>query len=302
MWSNGPGVQPKPLSSHQTQFNELLSSLSIPLSLSPTEKLTRLRAVPLDDLIRVQDTLSNSEFRALSDGVFVNENLIADINSGRFAAMMRERNVRVLNGECEAEHAVYGSWRPPQNNTYDACQHRLAADYPLPGVQKLMRFLCPQGKLPKGTKDWTEAFGHLYAAMQVHSLERGFVAALARGGCEIGTDVLRYRIEWRARCCDAMFPREWGVTHGTDMAIWFWGNGWADGLTEDEKRVVGELQGVFGRFVRGEEVEWRRGERWVRRLRGDGGMDWWEDERWEEGVRVWELVNPVLEEKESAKL
>jgi hypothetical protein len=46
MHSNGPGVEPKSLQEAQHQFNELLHRLNIPLSLTPTENLARLRQLP----------------------------------------------------------------------------------------------------------------------------------------------------------------------------------------------------------------------------------------------------------------
>ncbi|KAJ9619866.1 hypothetical protein H2203_008139 [Taxawa tesnikishii (nom. ined.)] len=82
MFSNGSGVQPKSLSEHQTQFDELLNALRIPLHLSGPEKLAALRKLPSDELVDIQSKLKYSEFRALSDGAFVSGSLIHDINTG----------------------------------------------------------------------------------------------------------------------------------------------------------------------------------------------------------------------------
>lgn len=299
MWSNSPGVQPKTLSEHSAQYAELLTALSIPPDLSESEKLHLLRSTPATRIASVQDSLQQSEFRALSDGAFIPTDLMQQINSGDFAQRMKARGIRLINGECEAEHNLYRHWRTP-GNSFPAVFGRLCADYPRDVVEKLLRRYCgslSDPKLPKGMKDWTILFGHVYADMQVHCLERGFVDRLCRSNDNKtalvpGKNIFRYRIEYRAHCVDETLPPEWGVTHATDMAIWHWGGG---KLTQAEKGVVRPWLQALGRFMQGEEeVEWGtegRDVREVRRLRNDGGTDVWWDELWEEGVRVWELVN-----------
>lgn len=305
MWSNGPGVQPKFLPEHQDQFEELLTALKIPLSLPASEKLARLRAVPAAELIRPQDKMKYSEFRALSDGHFISKTLVRSINDGSFARKVKARGIKILNGECQNEHAMYGQWRRPADS-YEAVYTRLVADYPEKAVRKLMPIYFPNEQLPAYSvyKDWPDAFGKVYADMQVYCLERGFADRLAAGGLVVGKDLLRYRINWRAKCVDAALPVEWGVTHSSDMAIWFWGNGWEKGLTEQEKEVVRPLNEVFARFVGGEEVEWSvTGPKSMFRLGGDGVVDMWEDEEWDRGLEVWKAVNEDDGDKnEKAKL
>lgn len=97
----------------------------------------------------------------------------------------------------------------------------------------------------------------------------------------------RYRIEWRAKCIDRDIPREWGVTHGTDLAIWFW-----MGLEEGEKEVVrGWLKPLWG-WVGGKDFggKWGEGPKTARRLKGNGTVDEWDDEFWQRGLRVWEVA------------
>lgn len=292
MWSNGASVQAKDLSETQQQFDELLQALEIPSSLTAVEKLARLRDVPAHELISIQDKLKISEFRALSDGDFVSKNIIAHINSGDFARRMKARGMKLINGECRDEHNLYRAWRTPANS-YQDVYRRLCGDYPEIAVQKLMDVSCgKQHKLPAGCKDWKDAFGRLYANMQVHCLERGFHRALVQGGLEPGKDLLRYRFNWRTKQSGA--PPEWGVTHGTDMAIWFWGL--EAGLTDDEKKVLGSWNEAFADFVKGNDVKW--GTKTVQemmRLREDGETDIWPDDRWEEGLQVWDSVNGQAE-------
>ncbi|KAK5127174.1 hypothetical protein LTR85_008535 [Meristemomyces frigidus] len=290
MWSNSPGVQPKALSEHQKQFDELLKALNIPLAFSAEQKLKALRAVSPHDLIAVQDRLKLSEFRAFTDGAFISKDMVANINSGDFGRRMKRRGMKLINGECRDEHNLYQAWRTPAP-TYDAVYTRLCADYPERVVGKLMAYACGEAhRLPSGVQNWQDLFGRLYADMQVHCLERGFLASLAKGGLEFGKDVLRYRFNWRARC--VQLPPEWGVTHASDMAIWFWGEGMGDGLTYKEKKVLQPWNEAFAAFVRGDAVQWGTSDvKQMRRLNGDGTTDVWIDDRWDEGVKVWDLVN-----------
>lgn len=291
MWSNGPGVQPKFMPEHQKQFDEVLEALNIPLALSSVEKLARLRSIPADKLVELQDGLARSEFRALSDGAFIDKDLFQKINDGTFARRVKARGVKILNGECRDEHFLYGSWRTPQNS-FEAMYYRLIADYPEVYVKKLLPIYFPDRKLPAWAKDWQDAFGKIYADLQVHCGERGFADKLARAGLTIGKDLLRYRIDWRAKCADILIPPEWKVTHATDQPIWFWGLGMGEGLTADEKIILREINSFFSSFVKGEDVEWsEKGPKWMKRLTARGTMDMWQDERWEDGLTVWDAVN-----------
>lgn len=294
MWSNGPGLQPKSLTEAQHQFDELLVALRIPLSLSPAEKLAHLRAAAPSALLKASVHMKQHQFRAVTDGRFVRRGLLHEISDGTFARRLRERGIRIMIGECRDEHHVYGSWRPPLDSL-DSMAERLAADYPVAACEALRAWYHPSGQLTSGYKDWRDAFGRLYADVQIHMLQRGFVGWLARHGA--GDLVHRYRIEWRATCTDRVIPKEWGVTHGTDMAIWFWGNGQV--LSAEEKRVVwkGYLE-ALAKFLKGEEMEWgAETPRKVRRLTETGEVDVWVDEDLDKGAELWR----VLEEATATK-
>lgn len=289
MWSNSPGVQPKTLPEHQKQFDELLTTLDIPLTLSASEKLERLRRVNSHDLISAQGKLKLHEFRALSDGHFISKDMIASINNADFARRMKARGIKLMNGECRDEHHLYQAWRSP-SASYEAVFTRLCADYPEHVVRQLMAKRCgPERRLPAGSKDWPDAFGRLYADMQVHGLERGFHRALVNGGLEPGKDLLRYRFDWRTKGTEVIYPLAWGVTHATDMSIWFWGLD--GGLLEEEKQILRPWNQAFSAFVKGDSLDWgTRDVREMRRLRADGVTDIWTDDRWND-VEVWDAVN-----------
>lgn len=292
MWSNSPGVQPKSIAEQQTQFDELLARLNISSSASASEKLEGLRKVRPHDLIEATERMNIHEFRATSDGAFISKNSIAHINNGDFAKRMKARGIRLMNGECRDEHNLYRAWRTPQPS-YEAVYARLCADYPEQAVKKLMQLHCGSERhLPRGSNDWQDAFGKLYAAMQVHDLERGFHKALMDGGLIPGKDLLRYRFNWRTKKSFDSIPADWGVTHSTDMSIWFWGEDYANGLTHEEKRILKPWNDAFSAFVKGEDVKWGTvSVKEMLRLREDGKTDVWRDDRWEDGLKVWHAVN-----------
>ncbi len=297
-WSNSPGVQPRTASDHQKQFDELLAALDIDKTKSGEKELKALRDLDWEKLVAIQEKLRISEFRATTDNAFVPASLMANISKGDFGRRMKERGIKFMNGECRDEHHLYRAWRTPRNS-FNAIRDRLIADYPTDVVDKLLNYYCGEsdrtrGK-PDGYRDWPELFGHIYADMQVHHLERGFQNALHKAGLAPGKDIFRYRFEWRAKCIDDMFQREWGVTHATDMSIWFWGLDYDNGrgLTDKDKAVIHPWNAAFAAFVKGENPQWGtdRGVEYVKRLRSDGEIDIWKDDRWRAGLTVWNMVN-----------
>lgn len=192
----------------------MLKELNIPQSLRSSEKLRKLRSASIEEFGKIYEKLKISEFRATTDDAFVSKDLMANIASGDFARRMKKRGIKLMNGECRDEHFSYAAWRTP-SSSFEAVRSRLIADYPAGVVDKVLHHYCGEAReLPSGMKSWQDLFGRIYADMQVHHLERGFMQKLEQGGMVPGEDLLRYRINWRAKCVDSMFPPEWGVTHG----------------------------------------------------------------------------------------
>ncbi|KAH7093308.1 Alpha/Beta hydrolase protein [Paraphoma chrysanthemicola] len=290
MLSNGPGMQPKSLDEAQHQYEEFITALGISTTLPPSEQLKHLRAKSAKDLIAATNTVKFHQFRAVTDGTFVRPTLLNEISNGTFARLMRRRGVKLMLGECSDEHFVYGTWRPPQSG-YANMFHRLEADYSHNAVKVLMDHYFPTGKLGAKFKTWQEAFGHIYADVQVHALERGMVDALIRHG--VGDLVYRYRIEWRAECVVNKFPKNWGVTHTADMPMWFWGNGWV--LSEVEKDIVRKgVHEPLKKFLVGEEeVGWGTKGLQIRTLKADGRVEIEEDGRLDAGLELWGRLKRV---------
>lgn len=308
--SNGAGLQPKTIPASQPQFDSLLTTLSIPLSLSSSEKLAKLRSLPPSTLITASAQIYHHQFRSCSDGAFINKNLFADIDSGAYAQKLISADVHIILGEVRDEHFVYSAWRPPTEQSLTAVHDRLCAEYPESVVSALLQQVyCPGGKLPTSTwptcKEWSpDAFGYIYADLQVHALERGFVDKLIQGGA--GGLVHRYRVEFRAKCVDSKVPPEWGVTHGTDVTLWFFGNGAGEGLLEREENIAREFCGPVWKFLKGKgdwEGEWGADtkKREVRLLKGDGSVGVWKDKDWERGLRVWEIARGAQMAEEEGK-
>lgn len=292
MHSNGPGIQLKTLQEAQHQFDELLHRLNIPLTLSATEKLSRLRGLPWSSLLTAVSKMDLHQFRGILDDAFIRSDLFPSILNGTFAKQLKAANVTILMGECSSEHHVYGTWKPPAPGLNNLA-NRLAADYPRRAVDILIREYFPNGKLPAGFKDWQDAFGHVYADVQVHITQRGFVDALVKHGA--GDLVKRYRIEYRVGLADMATPREWGATHAADMFIWWFGEGFV--LEDREKKVVkAALLDGFARFVKGEGDGgyWGRDVMQCRRLKVDGSVDIWEDGWWGEKMKIWRALERVM--------
>ena len=308
MLSNGPGARPRTLEEHQAQFDELVSTLNIPASASDAEKLARLRALPWWLLVDAQRKLKLSEFKPLADGVFSPQDLFAKINSGDFGRRMQDRGISLLSGECRDEHTTYRNWRTP-DNSFSSLRVRLCAEYPEDVVESVLRRYCgrisppflfssrlceEQASLPPHCRDWQDLFGRIYADLQVHGLQRGFYNALCKGGgLEPGKDFHRYSLHRRVDCVKATLSVDLGVTHTSDLPLWFWGSDFPGGLTEEEKKWLRGWNETFAAFVKGERVDWgltRPSE--ARRWKENGETDVWEDDRWEEGLELWSIVHP----------
>lgn len=277
MHSNGPGPSPKPLPLLQSQATLLLTRLNIPSTLPPSDKLARLRATPATQLIAAIDdpsTFPVHEFRAVADDAFIPRDLFEEIDNGGFARRMVEAGVELLVGECEAERFMYAAWRPPlvtadttPRQAIRLLRTRLEADYAPSVVDVLLKHYCSNDTLPAESthynssrntdasanpitndiQTWQSAFGALYADIQVHALQRGFLRQLTRESTRGAADnavptttptatpiIHRYRISYRASCVDSVLNPAWGVTHSSDLAIWFWGCGWGGGLSGSE--------------------------------------------------------------------
>lgn len=302
MWSNSPAVQPKSPEETQDQFDQLLVALGISLGISANEKIARLRSIPPKDLLDAAKTIDVHQFRPTTDNGFIASTLFESLDNGDFARGLLACNIRLVLGECQDERYLYSVWYPPKSNTLSALRTSLIADYPEKTVDAVIPLHFPNGKLPSDCEDWmSDAWGKIYADMQVYHMQRGLLHALTSntGGADASNLLHRYRIEFRAQCMDEVLPVEWGVTHSSDYPLWFWGNGMA--LTPKEKRTTSNaFIDPLSRFVQGPAAAGPHGFGWgtsgcqsIRTLKADGTVEIQKDPIWEEGVRVWKRVREV---------
>ena len=287
MYSNGPGVQPKSLLEAQEQFDELLALLGNHNELTGKEKLTRLKAVPWTELIAASGKMTKNSFRAVTDGGFIRRTLFQEIQDGRFATAMAQREMKILIGDLPDELSIYRLENPP--SSYAGLVERLHVEYPLAATKALMKIYCPAKALPSG-QSWQDLFGRIYADVQVHVTERGFIAALTP--TLPLSHIYRYRINWRPKCVDLIYPKDWGIAHGSDLAIWFYGSG--ANLTPGERILIQQFLKPFAAYLKGEEPSWgTQSIRQAKAILQDGSLGFVEDGDWDTCLRVWNrLQNP----------
>ncbi|KAI9836265.1 MAG: hypothetical protein M1819_001602 [Sarea resinae] len=250
--SNSSGPRPKSLSETRPQFSSLLAALSIPASLPPREKLSRLRALPSATLLAALKSLPARyrSFRSVSDDAFIPPRLFSSLSTGAFAALARQRRIGFLIGHVAHEENFYGLMAPVPSS-YVSLVERLSAEFARPAVEAVLPLYLPasasQRRLSSDLQFWADLYGRVYSDLQIHIPQRGLLAALssayaspspAREEAEKQADtktktepepldpqpsIHRYTIAYRTLSADLSMPRELGVTHGTDTTnIWFY--------------------------------------------------------------------------------
>jgi hypothetical protein len=309
MLGNGSSLPPKTLSEAQSQFEAVLRELKVPINerSDPKKVLSRLRSLPVDKLVlTTAKLLTLHQFRAVADNDFVHPELFKTILDGRFAALLKENNVQMLLVETSQDRFVYAENRPPLSPGRFTLTRRFDSDYPHWVATALVDSAARAGMLPgpgkgNGLEEWRVAFGKVYASAQIYASQRGLADAMARHGA--GDLVKRCRIEWRSESLDPYwFPVEWGATHGSDAAIWFYGNG--NRLSEKEGKVAMQLLTGFTTYLKNGELGdgWGDGPRKMKRLTKSGKVEEFEDIYWEENMAIWRDIAAAQSSLEQAKL
>ncbi|KAB8301979.1 hypothetical protein EYC80_005433 [Monilinia laxa] len=288
-WSNGCGVEPRRISQAQEQFDDLLAVFGIPQYLSGKDKVEALLAKSSDELISAVGKIKQTFIRPVLDGKFISKDLFTKIYDGSFGKRMKELGIQTMIGDLTQEFHGYKNVFPP--SSYEALVERLSWDYP----RRIVKTVCDKYK-PHGSSSnppvthWIEIFGKLYADLQIHSTMRGFLASISS---HVPLESIhRYRIDWRTKSVEKTHPKELGATHGTDMSIWFFGNG--DSLTKGEKELLIEWLKPVGAFVNGEDIDWgTRSIKDVRFLTSDGNIEIRDDGIFEEKLGLWKLTKTV---------
>ena len=294
LYSNAVGVQPNTYSSdfNTTQFDELCSVLSVPATLSPTEKISHLRTLHSTDLVAAISKLTFHTFRACTEESFVPSHFLESIHDGSFTAHLANNGVQVMLGDVRDERLMYRLVNPPSD--YATLKRQLQNYYPGPVVQALlMHYDLPGEEAP--AVEWQDIYGIITGDCQSHAMVRGFAHSLLHppeGSKALPTtSVHRYRINWRAKSLDAWLDPKVGLCHGADMPIW-WCSGFRAGFTDEDKKVTQEWLEPFADFIVGREAKWgTKNEDEVRRLDESGEIIVVKDEDWKKGLRVWDLMH-----------
>jgi carboxylesterase type B len=285
-FSNGCGVQPKPVSEALEQSDILLSTLGIPRTWSVSKRMEAIRGKTPDELVNAVGRMDQKFFRPVLDSAFISKDLFANIYNGNFGRRMKDLGIQITIGDLTQEFHLYKKTYPP--NSYQSLVDRLSWDYP----RDIVLAVCSQFKPlnsspPRSADDWIKIFGHLYADLQIHSTMRGFVQSIAR--TLPLSNIHRYRIDWRTRSVDKRLPRNLGATHATDMSIWFFGNG--DVLTSEEKALITRWLQPVSAFIKGNKVDWGTETiKQVRYLTADGKIEVKDDEWWNTKLPLWDLT------------
>ena len=285
MWSNGCGLQPKGIEEAQISFKQLTNAFDIPDNLPGQEKLARLRAVPTQDFVAAVKKVPGNSFRAVTDGQFVRFSLFEELFSDSFAKKMKSRGIKLIIGDCCDEYTAYRSISPP--TSYTTLLQRLGVEFRHELAQKAVTLYCPGRQLPEGYNTWQDIFGRIYADLQVHMTQRGFLSSLSQ---TLPADyVFRYRIETRADILEKIMPRSLGVTHGSDLCWWFMAHnfGMKGNLKDEEVGLARELVEPLAAFVRNGTPAWGTSNiRQVRLLNADG-VSIVSDPWWDTSITTW---------------
>lgn len=298
-------MQPRTVSEAQEQFDQLLRYCAIPSTETSATKISKLRGISAVDLVSTSLWISRHEFRHVTDGQFVRSDVFESVEDGAWVKQFIEQGVELLLCECESEHFAFATWHTPVEDTLNEVRTRLSIDYPSDIIDALIdEVYVPDGKsLPAFSinghvcEDWYEFFGVLYAEIQVHALQRGFVNQLFKHGA--GDRIRRTRVGWRAKRADKNFPKEMKVTHGTDTALWYFGDGVGLELLKREEKIAREWCEGWWTWLRGEG--WGQGwevsesPKMLKYIDAAGEVRMVEDAQddWERGLLVWEIVRRI---------
>lgn len=240
MDSNAIPAQPKSLADAEPQFDELCAYFQIAKSLSPAEKLAKLREVEAGDLVACLEKLKNHTFRPVTDGIFVQDGMMQYIRSPDFAQAFKERGYKLLIGEVLNEETLYATYNSPEEPTIEALKVQIGNYYAPATVDRALDYY----ELPKGTdlQQWKTCFGEftqrtstvlmhttltleldpgrIIADGQVRAPSRALAQNLLQNGVPL-SDIWRYQIAYRLSFIDEKIaPMCMGVAHAMDKPFW----------------------------------------------------------------------------------
>jgi len=218
MFSNAIPAQPKTLPDVQPQFDEVCQYFGIPLDLSGSLKLNKLRLVSATDLVAGIKHLNYHTFRPVTDGNFIKPGLIEYHKDGKFAEEFKKRGLKLLVGEMLNEETLYAATNPPKSPDIKSLELQLENYYAPDVVKRVVKYY----GVPKtvNIEDWTHLFGRIVSDGQVRAPIRSLVDSLIKHNVDID-DIWRYRISYRLSFInESVVPKSFGVAHAMDKPIW----------------------------------------------------------------------------------
>ena len=200
-FSNLVYIQPKTIEETQEQFDEIIEKLNIDKSLSSHEKLEKLRALDTDFIEEFIPTLKLHTFRAVTDEKFITQQIIKDLHTGKFAVLMKEKGLRILNGEVDNECFKYSLLNTPK--TIEQIPIEVENYYPRCVVPTLLDLYEANEEDFKDIppEELSEAirikYGNIVGDGQVYSSARGLINKLVENDFPV-ENIFRYRVSFRA--------------------------------------------------------------------------------------------------------
>ncbi|KAI8273251.1 hypothetical protein K4K56_002143 [Colletotrichum sp. SAR 10_98] len=284
MDSNAIPAQPKSLADVQGQFDELCEYFKIEKSLSGSEKLSALRDISWEDLIKAIPHLKNHTFRPVTDDIFVHSGMIEYLQSKEFADEFNSRGYKILIGEVRNEETLYSSYNAPTEPTLDALRLQVSNYYAPDVTDRAIQ----QYKLPESGKleDWQKTFGNIVSDGQVRAPSRALAKVLVDNGVNL-QDVWRYHIAYRLSFIDEkVAPASFGVAHAMDRPIWNFAI--CHGPTPAERQLMEDWIGILVAFVN-DDKSYEFGTTSVDQIKvmtPEGKIEVQPDGRWKELVKL----------------
>ncbi|WWD16929.1 hypothetical protein CI109_101361 [Kwoniella shandongensis] len=298
-YSNAVPAQPKSVEESQAAFDGLLETLGISLDLDSETKMSQLRAISTEDLMKVIMRLKIHTFRAVSDGVFVHKDMLERVHNGHYASHFKERDMAMIIGEVEEEELLYSVTNPPASLGDLTVQ--LNNYYPVSQVSKIEQLYgVPSTCDPDSESDMAALrtlYGKMVADGQVYVPSRGLVNSLFEHG--VGMDkILRYRISWKPKGAGRISIFNPQVTHSDDTWSWWYSKRY--GFTENDCQIAQEWIKPWYLFLSGDvpqaaQVWWGKEgtpttPRKQRALKSTTEIGVIEDDRWDRCMGIAETV------------
>ena len=289
-FSNLVYIQPKTIEETQEQFDEIIEKLNIDKSLSSHEKLEKLRALDTDFIEEFIPTLKLHTFRAVTDEKFITQQIIKDLHTGKFAILMKEKGLRILNGEVDNECFKYSLLNTPK--TIEQIPIEVENYYPRCVVPTLLDLYEANEEDFKDvpSEELSEAirikYGNIVGDGQVYSSARGLINKLVENDFPV-ENIFRYRVSFRAVWLDEHLEEDWKVPHGGDLSVWFYNL--YKGYTEEERESLNVWLVPYVKFLNFESdiKEWPTHDpKKIRLFKTNGEVEYIEDPDWNWGVKV----------------